>query len=138
MERLSELLQKRMEMEGLSVRRAADKIGVSHSTVARAANGQTVEVDTLVKLADFLGVEVLDLLDVKETPDEVYQQISMVISMEPELEDVFKKIAEKIEAGELEKTILDEVAAFAAFRLQQYQSDESKASVRVKANAAAE
>ncbi len=89
MNRLSELLKKRLETEGLSVRDAGKLIGVSHSTVARAVSGETVEIDTLVKIARFLGMSVEDVLDPKDTPDDVLEQILLVTSIEPELAKVF-------------------------------------------------
>lgn len=110
-------------MQGLSVRDAAKKIGVSHLTVARAANGETVEVDTLVKIADYLGVPVKDILDVKETPDEINEQISMVLAIEPELSKVLAKIAKKVENKEMDAKVLAEVAAFAAYRLQVHEME---------------
>lgn len=134
MNRLSELLRKRLETEGLSVRDAGQLIGVSHSTVARAVNGETVEVDTLVKIANFLGVPVENILEPKDDPDAILEQVMMVISIEPELSRVFSEIAQKIVDKQLDKKVLSEVAAFAAYRLQlSNQSSNVAAEERVKA-----
>ena len=134
MNRLSELLRKRLETEGLSVRDAGQLIGVSHSTVARAVNGETVEVDTLVKIANFLGIPVKNILEPKDDPDAILEQVMMVISIEPELSRVFSEIAQKIVDKQLDKKVLSEVAAFAAYRLQlSSQSSNVAAEERVKA-----
>lgn len=117
MNRLSELLRTRLETEGLSVRDAGKLIGVSHSTVARAVSGETVEIDTLVKIARFLGMSVEDVLDPKDTPDDVLEQIVLVTSIEPELAKVFGELARRITNNEIDKKVLSEVAAFAAYRL---------------------
>ena len=133
MSKLSELLSARLDLLGMSVRKAADKIGVSHATVARAANGETVEVDTLVKIADFLGVPLNSLLDDVETPDEVYEQISIVFTFEPELKKVLTRIAKKIEDQTIDPKILSELAGFASYRLHE-QELENLAAKRKKAD----
>jgi transcriptional regulator with XRE-family HTH domain len=132
MNKLSELLRKRMDTEGLSVRDAGKRIGVSHATVARAVNGETVEVDTLVKISQFLGVPVENVLDVKEKPSELEEQIMMVLSIEPELAQVFSELAEKIVNQKIDKKVLSEVAAFAAYRLQILTKEESKVDEQVE------
>jgi transcriptional regulator with XRE-family HTH domain len=126
MEKLAKLLKKRMKVEGLAVRDVADITGVSHSTIARAANNETVTVSTLVALCDFLGVPLRSVLDTKETPDEVFEQISRVVAIEPELKSVFTDIARKINEGKLDKKVLSEIAAFAAFRISQYENEPIK------------
>lgn len=62
MDNLSALMIDRMDVDGLSVRDAAELIGVRHSTVARVLNGETVEVEPLVKIANFLGLPVESVL----------------------------------------------------------------------------
>jgi len=119
MNRLADLLRQRMDAEGLTVRDAAQLIGISHSTVARAANGETVEVDTLVKICEFLGVPVESVLDIREDSDDILEQIVTVLSIEPELSEVFSEIAKGLTDGTVDRRVLAEVAAFAHYRLGQ-------------------
>jgi transcriptional regulator with XRE-family HTH domain len=123
MKKLAELLKERMDIEGMSLRQAAQKIGVSHSTVDRALSGETVEVDTLVKIAEFVGVPVENILDVKTNPDEVLQQIVMVTSMEPKLMETFAELAQGVLDGTVDRAVLAEVAAFASYRLRANQTE---------------
>jgi transcriptional regulator with XRE-family HTH domain len=111
-----------MDIEGLSTRAVADACGVSHSTIARAANGETVEIDTLIKITEWLGVPVETIINVSDNPDEVLEQIVMVLSVEPELSSVFGEIARKVSAKEMSPKVLSEIAAFASYRLQQHEA----------------
>jgi len=120
MKKLAELLRERMKVDGLSVRDVAEVTGVSHSTIARAANEETVTVSTLVALCTFLGVPLSSVLEAKENPDAIFEQISRVLAIEPELSGVFGDIARKINDGDLNKKVLAEIAAFAAYRVERY------------------
>lgn len=91
--------------------------GVSHSTVARAANGETVDADTLIRIAEFLNVPVESILNIQESPDEVLEKIGIIVNMEPELKDTLVEISEMINNKKINKKILTELAAFAAFWL---------------------
>lgn len=136
--RLEEILKERMEMEGLSLRSAAEKIGTSHSTVARAVNGETLDVDSMKKICDWLGVTIDDVLDVKEEQEDIYRQIAAVISIEPEFERVFQEIFDGIENGSLSKEVLREVAAFASYRVALGKKEEVKEEVAEKVSVPAE
>ncbi len=118
MKKLARLLQERMDQEKLSVRKAAKLIGgVSHSTVARVLNRETVEVDTLIRISDFLKIPVAELLDLEEGPRDLLGKLRKLVSFNPELGEVLKEIEEGIIDGEIDMEILAEIAAFASFRL---------------------
>lgn len=121
MSKLSKLLRERLDSEKLSVRDAAKLIGVSHATVARAANGETVEVDTLVKIADFLRMPVESLLVEEDEHTDHLEKLLVLMSIEPELIDVLSEITKRVKAGFIDEKILSEIAAFAAFRLEQHE-----------------
>jgi len=119
MKKLAKLLRQRLDAEGLSVRDAGELIGVSHSTVARAVNGEEVKIDTLTKICDFLGVPVETILNIRGEKDELMDRIVTVISIEPELAEVFSEISKDLTEGRINSNILFEIAAFAQFRLHQ-------------------
>ncbi len=124
MEKLAKLLKERMNEEKLSVRKAAKLIGgVSHSTIARVINGETVEVDTLIRICDFLKIPVAEVLDLEEGPRELTNKIRKLVSFEPELGEVFKKIADGIADEKIDREILSEIASFASFRLHVHMTE---------------
>lgn len=62
---LPKLLTERQRKDGLSNRAVSREIGVSHSTISRALNGDQLDMATLEKFADFLGIPVSSLLDME-------------------------------------------------------------------------
>ncbi|QRN82036.1 hypothetical protein JR338_06165 [Chloroflexota bacterium] len=46
------------------------------------------------------------------------KQIMIILSIEPEMAEVYKEIAEDMALGKLEPVILSEIAAFAHYRLE--------------------
>jgi transcriptional regulator with XRE-family HTH domain len=94
--------------------------GVNHSTVTRILNRGTVEVDTLIRISDFLQIPVSELLDFEEGPRELLGKIRKLVSFEPELGEVLKEIEDGIVKNEIDREILTKIAVFAAFRLDHY------------------
>ena len=120
MEKLADKLKQRMEMEDLSLSAAAKQIGVSHSTIDRIIRGETVEIDTLIKISEYLNTPVEEFLGDAKVTSERMERIANLFSMEPELADVMDKISKGIKTGEIDKKIITEIAAFIAFRLNHY------------------
>ena len=125
MEKLADKLKKQMDLENLSLRAAAKQIGVSHSTIDRVIAGRTVEIDTLIKISNFLQTPVEDLLVESQETSTRIDRITQLFSVEPELADVLDKIAKALKSGHVDKKIISEISAFAAFRLVQYE-DQTK------------
>jgi len=120
MEKLAEKLKERMKLEKLSLRAAAKQIDVSHSTIDRVLKGETVEVDTLTKISEFLNVPIDDLIGQSKEIKERFDRISNLFSIEPELAEVLDRIAQGIKTGDIDKKIITEVSAFTAFRIRHY------------------
>lgn len=51
---------------GLSVRRAADEIGVARATLRRLEDGRSVHPATAKQIADYFGVQVTDLMPIED------------------------------------------------------------------------
>jgi transcriptional regulator with XRE-family HTH domain len=61
MELLSELLRSRRDRDNLSLRDAAEEIGVSAPTLQRVESGQIPTAPNLLRILDWLHVQVADL-----------------------------------------------------------------------------
>jgi transcriptional regulator with XRE-family HTH domain len=114
---LSDLVRRKMEVENLSLRAAGDKVGVAHTTIDRILRGLSVDLETIEKLCAWLGVPVTSVLDIREDSHEIIDQIASALALSPQLSVVFGELAKRVLAGEVEATVLAEVAAFTSYRL---------------------
>src|SRR5687768_10090744 len=57
------LLENAMREKRLSAREAAEEIKVSHTTILRALKGEAVDVETIIKFANFLNIRPSELLN---------------------------------------------------------------------------
>jgi transcriptional regulator with XRE-family HTH domain len=119
MNKLSRLLQEYMTNKELSEKDVAQRIGVNRSVIRRVVNNQSIDIDTLLKITDLLGVPIEEILDIKEDEDEILKQISWILSIDPNLSEFFGDIARGILKGDYEKRTLAEVAAYTMYRLNQ-------------------
>lgn len=116
---LSDLVKRKMQQENLSLRSAGTQAGVAHTTIDRVLKEESVDLNTLEKVCDWVGVPVTSVLDINDDGNKILDQIAAAIALCPELEDVFSEIADHVLGGELDQSILGEVAAFASYRLGQ-------------------
>jgi len=115
--RLDSAVKERLEAENLSYRDAAEKIGVSHSTVARALKDENLDVRSLKRICDWLGVTINDVVYEQDSPEEMYQDIAMLFSMSTSLKDAMKNLAVRIKENDLDENILEELAAFTYYQM---------------------
>lgn len=114
---LSDLVRRKMEADHLSLRAAGIEAGVAHTTIGRVLKEESVDLLTLEKVCDWLSVPVTSILDVKDEDSELLAQMASAVALCPELSEVFSEIADLVLAGEIDQTILSEVASFASYRL---------------------
>ena len=61
------MLQRAMRNRGPSSHKVASEIGVSHTTILRALRGDTIYVNTIIKIANLLKVRPSELLNSMST-----------------------------------------------------------------------
>jgi DNA-binding Xre family transcriptional regulator len=114
------ILQKFMRDRGLSSHKVADAIGVSHTTVLRALRGEAVDLDTIIKLANFMDVRPSDLLNSMSTTDATLpDRLAALLSHSPELEAELKDAVERTQAGELDPAVIRDIISYAVYKLNQ-------------------
>ncbi len=118
---LPKLMLERINEQKLSYREVATQIGISHMTVSRAMRGETVDLDTLDAIARWLGVPLATILDARApgTEEGFMGEVQLLAGMNPEFKEVFQELFAKISAGDVDPRVLDDVVAYARFRIQQ-------------------
>lgn len=113
---LPSLLQNRMTQKNVSSHTVADEIGVSHTTVLRAMRGERIDVDTLIKLANWLGVRPSELLN-SMSDTSLADDIATLLTHSPELETTLKDAVERVKAGQLDPAVLKDIVSYAMYKL---------------------
>jgi transcriptional regulator with XRE-family HTH domain len=116
---LSTLLQQEMKARGLSSHGVAAEIGTSHTTVLRALKGERIDVDTLIKLANWLHVPPSELLNsmVDGAEFSTATQLSAILARSPELEAELKDALERVKADQLDPSVIRDIISFAAYKI---------------------
>lgn len=122
---LQNLLEDDMKKKGYSLREVSREIGVSHSTVARILAGEPVRIDILKKFAEYLRVDPSILLDGYKK-DDLAEQISALLKLEPGLVEVFGQAMEGVMNGTYAREDIKDVLAYATYRLKPRSVNESR------------
>ena len=113
------MLKQVMREKGLSSRKAAAAIGVAHATVLRVLKGEAVDIETLVKFANFLEVRPSELLNSMTTDATLPEQLAALLSHSPELEATLKDAVERVRAGEIKPATITDIVSYALYKLNQ-------------------
>ena len=116
---IGDLLAEKQKQEGISTRKLGRRIGVAHTTVARIMDGQAVDLDTIEKVADYLQVNVVDLLNVgsKVETEALGAQVALLCQMEPRLVKVFREAMYGVNKDMIPPEALRDIIRYAAFRI---------------------
>ena len=114
---LQTLLQNQMTARNLSSHGAAEEIGCSHTTILRAMRGERIDIDTLIKIANWLHVRPSELLN-SMGDTSLADDIAVLLSHSPELEAELKDAAERVRAGVLDKAVLTDIVSYALYKLR--------------------
>jgi len=116
---LARLLDEELKKKNLSARAASREIGVAHTTIIRILEGQPSDVETLRKIADWMGVQPSTMLDgwgAKEGKSML--MLKALLEQDPRLMKIFEDAADDVLAGRLPAEDLQEILRYAAFRLE--------------------
>jgi transcriptional regulator with XRE-family HTH domain len=113
------LLQQAMRDKGLSSRKMAEAIGSSHTTILRALRGEAVDVETIIKIANYLGVRPSELLDSMATDTTLPDQLAVLLAHSEELEQQLADAMERVQAGELKPEVVRDIVSYALYKLNQ-------------------
>ena len=111
------VLKNAMDQQKLSSHKAAEAIGVSHTTILRALRGETVDVETIIKIANFLKIRPSELLDSMSSEAPLEQQLAALLSRSPELEAQLKDAVARVQAGALDPSTVKDIVSYALFKL---------------------
>ncbi len=111
-------LAQEMKNKGLSTRQVAKEIGTSHTTILRALRGEIVDMATIMKVSEWLGVKPATLINsLASTKAALPEKIAVMLGNYPHLEEEFSKAINAISAGTVEPEIIENIAAYAAYRI---------------------
>jgi cyanate lyase len=118
-ELMATLINEKLTKDKLSFRKAAKQVGVAHTTIQRAADGEQMDVPTTQKIADWLGIPLTTLLDLdSKTDDQLAKQIAAVLYRSPQLATVFGEAMKRVLTGEMQPDTFRALAQYAAFQIQ--------------------
>src|SRR5512133_2917435 len=113
---LQQILQKAMADKHLSSHGAAEEIGTSHTTILRALRGERVDVDTIIKIANWLKIRPSELLN-SMSDTSLADQLAVLLSHSPGLEAELKDAMKRVKAGELDPAVVRDIVSYALYKL---------------------
>ncbi len=115
---LKSKLAQEMKNKGLSTRQVAIKIGASHTTILRALRGEIVDVATILKFSEWMGVKPATLINsLSEAEKALPEKIAVMLGNHPLLEREFTKAVKAIVADQIDPAIIQDIAAYAAYKI---------------------
>ena len=114
---LKQILEKEMKERNLSSRGAADAIGVSHTTILRALRGDVVDLDTVLKVSDWLHIRPATLINSMNNEAPLSDRIAAIVERNPRLSQVLTDATQAIEDGRADPAIMEDIVAYALYKL---------------------
>jgi transcriptional regulator with XRE-family HTH domain len=108
-----------MRKLGLSVAELAQMIGVSPAKVSQAIRGELIDVETVTKLSQWLGVHPCSLINAESMPeDELASQIAVLIEQAPEVAEIFRAAVLLINNGTASPELVEDIVIYVSYKLR--------------------
>jgi len=117
---LQRVLADRIRERGLSKRAAAREIGVAHTTLIRILEGANADMDTIMKISDWLKIPMSTLINAEQS--DLASKIAVLIDKNPELGDVFVKAITEVIEGNISTDIIEDIASYTIFKINSQKS----------------
>jgi DNA-binding Xre family transcriptional regulator len=114
---LAKLVNEKLRLRGISVRSAAEELGVSHTTIHRILKNENVDLDTVIKMCDWLGVRPSTLLDASSR-DNISDKVAAIIQVSPGLSKLFTEMVRDFEDGKMSERDIMDVLSYASYKLR--------------------
>ena len=112
------LVREKMNKENLSLRKVGRATDISHTTISRILDGDAVDLDTLIAICKWLEIPPSRVLDGYKTDEgNLEARIGAILDLNPRLRIAFKHAMERCEADEVNAQVVEELLAYATFRL---------------------
>ena len=109
--------EQEMNKKGLSIRAVSRQMNVSHATIVRFLQGEPVDPETIIAVANWLGVPPATALNVRGVgEDALAAKIALIIEQKPDLAALFTEALDRVLAGSMSTDEFRELASYAAYR----------------------
>ena len=109
--------EQEMNKKGLSIRAVSRQMNVSHATIVRFLQGEPVDPETIIAIANWLGVPPATALNVRGVgEDALAAKIALIIEQKPDLAALFTEALDRVLAGHMSTDEFRELASYAAYR----------------------
>lgn len=122
---LSKLFVEEVKRKDFSYREAAREIGISHTTAMRLRDNKNVDFAIIAKLATWLGEDFRTLVSLRSNNSlDLYSSMKVIFDQNPELEKEFSGCIELIEKYEIPPDVMDEIHAYARYKMSSSRTTE--------------
>jgi len=121
---LQTILKTEIQTRGVSVREAARQIRVAHTTLLRVLQGDQIDLETLTKICNWLGVSPAIVLNFEySNAGSLADELKVFLANNPELEAALSQAIRMVENLHIKRSILDDLLAYITFRISISNSD---------------
>jgi len=117
---INTILKNKLIEKELSLRDAGRLIGVSHTTLARVINGENIDLGTLEKISEWLGIPLSTALNSRSEASPTALRLSAILDANPRLADTFETVLQQVDVSQIPVEIMEEILSYLTFKISQY------------------
>ena len=118
---LRELLQRKINERGVSIRESARQMGVAHTTITRFLDGtnNSVDIDTFLSMCEWMEISPANILEAEmEGGQRLGAILAALAESYPDVFAVINGAIDRVKVGELDPRTIADILAYITFRLK--------------------